>query len=386
MKKLISAFAACLILACNTTNAQWIEATGQAPLLNEDLESARQLAVQNALKQALLFSGAQVKSIAKMSNGLLTSDRFEIQSHGSVRELQLLSETHTDNQVTVTISADIFAQDKRCSIGNTINKIALTKFPIRHRHQATNGGLFDLGKQTSQQLFSILEQHHGSFKATALLDIEQEITAHASVSQQSPTPVQVLAQSADVQYVLSGEIIDLSLHNPTSKWLGLASNDPIRQYELSLTLFNALDSTQVWRKTYTAQGSWDLPRTKTIDVSSSKFWNTPYGAAISAQLRTVAHDLNETLYCAELSGSVINVDNNKLTINLGSSHGIKVGDKFSVHHSKQFVDNNGISRQSLVLNPATLIVQQANANHSVVTTGEATFYGDITLNDIVKKQ
>jgi len=375
-----------LALSPSVTHAQWFEATGKSQLLNDELDIARNLAVQDALKQALLFSGAHVKSIAQISDGLLTSDHFEVRSHGSVRDLQLLSETHHNDQVLVTIRADIVAQDSQCSAGDTISKIALTKFPIRHRQQAATGGIYNLGQQTANQLFKILASHRGSFKATKLLNIEQSLTSQKSSPGQVITAIQTLAQHADAQYLLTGELIDISMHQPTSKWYGLASHDPKRQFELAMTLFDGNNSEIVWSETYTTQGSWIEESTRTVDVKSSGFWNSPYGNAISNQLQRIASDLNQELYCNELKGSIVNIDNQQLTINLGSNHGVKVGDKFSVYHNKQFIDNNGISRQTLVINSSTLIAQQVNRNHAVVNVGKNMSYGDINIDDVVKKQ
>jgi len=359
--------------------AQWFEATGKSPLLNGDLDTARNLAVQDALKQALLFSGAQVKSIAQISNGLLTSDRFEVRSQGSVRDLQLVSETHHADHVIVTIRADILAQDSECSAANTVSKIALTKFPIRYRQQATTGGVFNLGQQTAAQLYQILNHHRGSFKATKLLDIEQNLTQQLGA-------IETLSQHADTQYILTGELVDISMYKPKSKWFGLSSHDPMRQFELALTLFDGNNSETVWQKSYATQGSWPDESTTLVTVKSNEFWQSPYGTAINSQLQLIASDLNEVLYCNELSGSVVNVDNQQLTINLGSSHGVKAGDKFNVYHNKQFIDNHGISRQTLVLNPSVLIAQNVNRNHTTVNVGDAMSYGDINVSDIVKKQ
>ncbi len=48
-------------------NAVWYEATGQAVVRNGDKETARHAATQEALKQAMLFAGASVHSVAKLT-------------------------------------------------------------------------------------------------------------------------------------------------------------------------------------------------------------------------------------------------------------------------------------------------------------------------------
>lgn len=386
MIKFTTLVALFLLLQLNVAQAQWFEATGSAQVLNDNKDNARNLAVQDALKQALLFSGAQVKSVAQMSNGLLTSDRFEVQSQGSVRNLQLVAESQSETQITVTIRADIIAQEMQCPSGKIVSTIAITKFPIRHRQQAVRGSIFDIGKQTANQLFNVLANHQGSFKATKLLDVEQAVSNQAAPQNQYPTPVQTLTQHADTQYLLTGEITDLSMHQPKSKWYGLSSHSPKRQFGLTLSLFDGNSSEQLWNKTYAAQGEWPQSKTQVVDVNSDEFWASSYGRAIGEQLLAVSSDLNQILYCAELTAPIVRVDNQTFTINLGTSHGIKAGDKFSVYHNTQFIDNNGISRQTLVINSTTLVAAQVNRYHAILKAESEINYGDINLNDIVKKQ
>lgn len=380
---IIIAFATLISLP---SQAQWFESHGSAPIHNDDLESARNSAVQDALKQALLFSGAQVKSIAQISDGLLTSDRFEVRSQGSVRDLQLVSETRTDEQVKVTIRADIVAQKNQCSSGNPINHIAMTRFPIRHRQQAVTGNIFELGKQTATQLFSMLNQHKGSYKATQLLEINQALSNQATSETEFTTQIQTLTQHADAQYLLTGEITDLSMHQAKDKWYGLSSHAPKRQFSLDLTLFDGDSSRVVWQKSYATSASWLLSKYQHANVYSDEFWVSPYGMAIKAQLQMVSSDLNQQLFCSTLTGDIVNIENDALMINLGKRNGVNVGDKFNAYHTKQFIDVNGVTRQSLVLNSTTIVALEVQESHAILGSEDGKFYGDINLHDTVKKQ
>ena len=89
-------------------NAVWYEATGQAVVRNGDKETARHAATQEALKQAMLFAGASVHSVAKLTNGLLKNEEMTIRSTGEVEQLELVDEVYSGDVITVSIRADIF--------------------------------------------------------------------------------------------------------------------------------------------------------------------------------------------------------------------------------------------------------------------------------------
>ena len=89
-KLLIFSFGLYVLSFSHAAWAIWFEASGQAVIHNGDKKSARQLATQEAIKQALLFSGASVNSIQSLANGLLEDDRFEIRASGEVNDIQLI--------------------------------------------------------------------------------------------------------------------------------------------------------------------------------------------------------------------------------------------------------------------------------------------------------
>ena len=86
-----------LLVNSSPAVAIWFEATGQAIIHNGEKEAARQQTTQEAIKQALLFSGASVKSIQSLANGLLEDDRFEIRASGEVNNIELIDEIYYDD-------------------------------------------------------------------------------------------------------------------------------------------------------------------------------------------------------------------------------------------------------------------------------------------------
>ncbi|MDP2559880.1 flagellar assembly protein T N-terminal domain-containing protein [Psychrobium sp. 1_MG-2023] len=372
-----------LLVFSPTVKSEWFEAHGQAPIINSNLDVARQQAVEDALRHALLFNGAQIQSVSKLSQGLLMSDHFEVRSQGSVRDLKLINETQAPDYVKVTIRADIVADPLQCDTAQHTKTLALTQFPILNRQQAVNGSVFDLGKHTSMQLFDKMSLHKGSYLAKQLLPIEQLISSRDQPF--TTNEQQLLTQQADSQYLLTGQIDDISLFQAESKWFGLSNNAPKRQFSLTMTLFHGLSGERIWSKKYQTIAPWKYKPQQTVDVSSQAFWYSEYGVAINNQLTQAVSDINQRLFCEELTGEVLKVEPEQLTINLGTMHGLKLGDKLTAFHRQTFTDSNGILRQSTTINSTVLVVKNINRNH-LTAAAEQVLYGDIQLGDLIRKQ
>jgi len=375
-----------LLLLANNVNAQWFDAKGRAPIVNNDKDIARNMAVQDALKHALLFTGAQVTSISKLTNGLLNTDKFEIQANGSVKSLQLISEDSANGVMVVHIRADIIAEQAACNSSKLTKLLAMTRFPLRYRNQAANGGIFNIGAQTAHQLFNKISAHEGSVAVTQLLPIAQTFNQSNqpfSIDDSQQIPQQLLAQQADSQYLLTAEIEDLSLTKATSQWLGLVTHQPIREFVIAFTLFDGLNGEKIWNKRYSTRAPWTFSKTAKVDTASRTFWQSPYGASINNQLITVLSDIENHLQCLDVKGNVIKVDNESLTVNLGKRSGIKVGDYLNIYHLTTFMDNRGIVRQSTTINPTKFIVNNIYQYHLQAVPDNDILYGDIQNDALV---
>ena len=189
-----------------TVSAAWFSATGQAAILNGDKTAAKQQATEEAIKQALLFAGASVRSVQQMTNGLLLDDHLEIRSSGEVNTLELIDEVYSDGYVTVSIRADIFSQETQCSAADYTKRLATTYFPIRYGSQAADGQIHKLGAAAALKLQEIFSQISTTL---TLSEVEPYTLNWHNTDQQ--IQASKLAQKTDVQYVLAVTIDDISV-------------------------------------------------------------------------------------------------------------------------------------------------------------------------------
>ncbi|MGQ8366347.1 flagellar assembly protein T N-terminal domain-containing protein [Glaciecola sp. 1036] len=372
----------CLVLTCAQLNAAWFSATGQAVVVDGNVEHARQLATEEAIKQALLFAGANVRSVQKITNGLLMNDHLEVRAMGEVSSVELIDEIHEDGVVTVSIRADIFAQKSQCSAADYTKKIATTYFPIRYEAQASTGRVQKMGQEIALNMQAMMNQLTPGMQ---LAHIEPYVFDwhKADVS----THAKSLANKTNTQYVLTLVIDDISVNKQKSSPFEFYKDALyLRAFDFTLNLINGATGETLYTKSYRSTAPWDYSPTTSVDVASLDFWRSHYGVNIKHLLQESITDLEEFATCQPTMGRVLQVANNQLQINLGRTHQVQAGDQLTLFNVKQITDPFGQEYRQFVLHPTTLVVRQVFSNTATVSAIDNSLLGNVQPNDYVARQ
>lgn len=373
----------CLTLAglySQTAISAWFEASGQAVIENGNRQVARQVATQEAIKQALLFAGASVKSVQQMANGLLHEDRFEIRAGGEVNNLQLIDERYESGVVTVSIRADIFAQDKTCDAADYRKSLVTAWFPIQHRQQALTGSIFDMGIAVSHRLetvFSNLAQH------SRVKNVQPYYVNHVANSVES---IMTLSRKTNSQFVLFGEILDLSMEQPKSAGFAFWRKQvPLRQFSLKISMYDGQTGAKLFHNVLSLAAPWEFDLHGTVMPQSQKMWDSKYGKSISTLLQDLVEEVDETVSCLPSYGRILSVKNQKLQVNIGEQDGVEVGDELTLYQLNQFFDSDGQFNSGYKLHPIKVMITQVLANTSVAAAAEGQYLANIQPNDFVAR-
>ncbi|MFC4699963.1 flagellar assembly protein T N-terminal domain-containing protein [Glaciecola siphonariae] len=363
-------------------HAAWFAASGQAVIVNGDKEAARQQATEEAIRQALLFAGASVTSVQQITNGLLLNDHLEVRAAGEVAAVELTDEVYQDGVVTVSIRADIFAQNSQCSASDYTKRIASTYFPIRYEGQAANGQIQKLGKEVALKFQSIMDKMSSALQISHiepyvfdwhLADVE--------------TSASVLTNKTNTQYVLTVSIDDVSVEKQRPSAFEFYKGDQqVRAFDFSVAIVNGATGEQLFSKTYRSRANWEFDRNERVDVGSKRFWQSQYGQNIVKQIQHSIAELEENTRCEPTMGRVLAVANNQLQINLGRSHKVQAGDKLTLFNVKEVSDPFGQSYQQFRLHPTSLIVKQVYNNTATAMSADNSYLGDVQPNDFVARQ
>lgn len=366
----------------NCTHAAWFSATGQAIVVNGDREQARKLATEEAIKQALLFAGASVRSVQQMTNGLLMDEHLEVRATGEVNTIQLVDEVYNDGVVTVSIRADIFAQDTQCSAADYTKKLSTTYFPIEFQAQASDGQIQGIGKVAALKFIDIMD------KLTPSMQISH-LEPYVFEWQRSDVPkhAKSLANKSNTQYVVNLVINDISVNRFTpSGFNPFKSEQSVRSFNFTVNLINGATGEQLYKQSYDSVAPWEFAFSQSVDVSSQQFWRSAYGNHVQKMLQKSITDLEEFAICQPTMGRVLAVANNQLQINLGRSHQVQVGDQLTLFNVQQITDTFGQEYRQFVLHPTQLVVRQVFSDTATVEAADRSLLGNVQPNDYVSRQ
>jgi hypothetical protein len=374
-----------LLLQSSNIHAQWIESTGTAQIRHGNKNEARNKAVQNAIKDALMFAGASVSSIQKVTDGLLTQDDFMVSSQGSIQQLELVDELYQQGMVSVTIRADIIAQEKQCFSSDFQKSIAITQFRLTNREQAKVGSLYDIGKAFSKRLYNLMSSQGLSTLPRPWY--QQKINSQTSFEQYFDSDLKIIdtiGQSSESQFVLLGQITDLSFGEQTTSDLAFWSNKATERYfTTDLILYNTSTKEQIYREQFETVGDWTQGNRRMADIAGGRFWRSDYGIAIDGLVDKVKTAIEEVVHCQPLQGKIVRVQDNQIQFNLGVNHGISKGQVFSIIHQSHFINQNGKHLPRFVISPYQVEVIDVYTKTAVAKSINDQLLGNIQTTDYV---
>ena len=383
MRVLISAL---LILFINhSVNAQWYEAQGQSVIMQGNSEGAKALAMENALKKALLFAGASETSVQKTVNGLLTQNEINIRASGTVSSFELIDEVYQGNLVTVRIRADIFPQNKQCFSSDYRKSLLITRSHLLHREQANIGEVYALDSKIMEKLAYQIN-NKGIYLDTKLLLKNKAQFSRLNNSMQAEaikSLTMTLANMSDTQYVMYSEINDISFaQHVTNDWQFWQEDVFNRQFNVSLYIYNGINGELVFSKTYRDSAPWGFGKREHVDLHSQVFWQSQYGTAIEKVLNDMIIDIDENMMCQPTRGKIVQIAGNSLTINLGKRHGVKLGDEFSLLHLNNTITDSGKTYAGFNVSPYTVKVTQVSEQSAKAIATNEHLLGNIQLSDL----
>jgi len=373
------------LLMCVTTHAQWYEVDGRAYVANGDKATARTLAIENALKKALLVAGASVSSIQQVVNGLVTQDELSVRASGTVNFVEVLSESMTGDQMTVTIRADIFPETKQCFASDYKKSLLLTKAHLTHREQANIGGLYRLDTTVINALNEHLKKSSRYVKTSL---VSKNKTNFARLNNSFSTELikeltTELGYLFDTQYVLYAEINDVSVNSDNLKGWKVWQDDSFdRHFSVHFYVYNAANGELVFDKQYQGQAPWRFDKRKQVDLNGQEFWHAEYGQLISRLLNDVVIDIDEAVMCKQTRGRIVQVQGNEIRINLGQEHGVQVGDEFTLLHANKFTSNRGKQYAGFNVSEHKVKVTQVSRFNAIAKTTNEKLLGNIQIDDL----
>lgn len=347
--------------------ASWYESTGSAPIIGGNLERARAIAVEDALRQSLDFAGGRVTSVEHVVDGVLKGSHFEWSSDGVIEQAHLVRERTRGERIEVTVRANIRQAENQCAAANFRKGVAVVPFELSQPEQARLGQVWDIEHAAALRFTELLGRHSQSLFLEHRLERKIGLAQlrGADSEQQMAGFARRIGKETDAQYVMAGIFEDISAEQRGTNfifWTPAAQN---RNLGLTMYLFASDSGELITRATVRDQAPWDFSYNEQVDTHGQRFWQSAYGNTIERAMQDMVYGLDEKLACAELRGQVVRVNGADVTVNLGSKHGVQAGQTLFIYHRGNFTDQQGIYREHWVLSPYQLEVVQVERSSAL---------------------
>ena len=329
-----------LLLASGSSLAAWYEANGIASI-DGDINAARQAAINDAVRNALLYAGMELYGSQQVANGQLVSEELSWSSHASVHDVRLLSETQSGNQLSGQIHAELRPSSNECKSPRASRKrLNIWDIRLREAMHAQQGALYHLGRDNQQELLRQLERQ-GSQRLA-------------------------LSTQPDAPYRAQITIIDASMLGdfaPNWQWW---QDAPHRALRFLLEVRHSHSGELVLRQEYGGSAPWGFKANEQVDSSSQRYWQSAYGNLNRSLLEHMARDLNSAFSCKPLYGRVTSVQGKRLWLDVGINDGVNQGFSVNLYKTRQFLDAEGKITTVLLAEPRTLRISGVDGDRSFI--------------------
>ncbi len=380
---MIKSFIFVLLLLSSVVNAQWFQSSGEAFIIGNDLESAREKAIKQAVKNALLFSGGTISSLQQVNNGVLVENKLILNSEGEIKALTIIDETEESDKISVKIKVNIEAPENACLGSSYPKSVSITRFKLNNPVQAVDGNLHAINQQVTKILYNQLKLSPQSLNIRQLLNTPVKLGEKYNDQNLTDT-LHALSTQTDSQYIVYGEINDLSVKFASKNSISYWVSNPPRHFYLTVYLYDALQGQLLATKQYRTQAAWQYNKHEAADLQSKLFWQRDYGQAIISLLDNVNVDLERQLQCLLPTAKIISVRNDSVQINLGKRNGIQQGAILSLSYSSNYKDQFGIERSSESQYQDAMKVIEVHETSAILQTIDNYPLGNIQLNDLAR--
>ncbi len=370
-----------LISSSFNISAQWFQATANSAIINNDIEQAREQAIKKAVKDALLFSGGAISSLQQVNQGVLVENKLMLNSGGEIKGLNIIEETQKNQLLTVTIKVNIVANEQQC-IGSQFPKsMVVSRFAMHVPQQTVDGQIYDLHKKVSETFFNQLSLSPNLFNIRRYIDTPLKLGEKYNNRNLTDT-LKSLSAQVDSQFVIFGEINDLSVKFESKNSLLYWVSNPDRHFYMTIYLYDAFQGKLLFSKQYRQKTTWQYGKEEYADLNSKQFWDYQYGQAILSSLAEANTDISQHIQCIVPKARVVAVTSDSVQINLGVKNGLQPGTIIELAYSSNFKDQFGIERQSATVSTQAMKVVEAYADSALLVTFDDYPLSNIQINDI----
>lgn len=391
----------CLVVLAWPVMAREVQVSGQA-FIDASVNLARDQAIEDAMQQASLQAGVQVRSSQLLNMGQLDQDQVQVDARSRVALKRIVNEGRSGDWYQVSLVAEVRPEAMCASSHQQYRKtIAVAGFALVDHDQATLGRIGNVEQSLPQVLVGALNRDLASGvqaldASAARLYGDPRTAPVMENSQQRLTTSVTLATRLGAQYVVSGVVRDLGLTGQSRvlesgqpqkvSWrdvLGLQQQSPERRFAVELFVHDGLSGALLFQRQYQTAGLWNLPLDVVAPFASQPFWHTAYGSEVQRLLNGMTEELAEVMRCQPFMARIVSARGNRLHIEAGAVAGIRPGDRFQVYRTGTFYNLDLEPRTELTNMATEVVIKQVQPQFVVAELSGSAEALSIQRDDLV---
>lgn len=341
------------------------EFEGLAPLGSEGAIAARNAAILDALENASLAAGAEVKS-STQSNGNKSADALRVRGqpiggYAVLREWQANGFYHVTLDVqpatsTANTSGKGDPGPRSCTGQDYRRKALVTRIPALH--PAQNSDLTGLTDEMQNELVRRLDasgrflpQRSGNEAAMVLQPSQAEPLWN-------PDWIRELARRYGVQFVIGGTLRDTSFEGEryslaygtslqagerksninfpglSFTQIGIKATPSARHFEMDLFIYDGVSGAQVYRHRLGGRAQGSVSMDPASSFATERFFATDYGQLVQTKLNEAVQLIVDNVQCIPFSARITRVEPGRIYLDAGGTSQIAPGDRLQVYRLK----------------------------------------------------
>lgn len=346
---------------CSCALALEVVAEADAPIINDDMVLARQLALRRVMTNAVDQEGSALQS-STIATPAGTETRTELTPHMRALGARILSEHVVRGRLHLTAEVTLAHPEEapNCK-GRPLRKAVVTAFPLMYPEQMRHGEFAGWPQMTAEELMRVINRR-GKLLSAAMPAQFPFVSTEAApqVHRKDGVPVLVdWARRERAQYVVAGLFRDFGIATE-------ALVIPERQITIEAFIFDGISGELIARREFAhpISLSWQMPRN--LSPGTKQFSESRLGQAYYTLLSEMGQWAEARLGCLPFSARIVRVDGRHVYLDVGSDSGIEPGHELILAHQAPSINTPGgdllAGERSAV---AGAIIKQVHPRYSV---------------------
>ncbi|WP_144211947.1 flagellar assembly protein T N-terminal domain-containing protein [Shewanella donghaensis] len=323
--------------------AQWFTGQASQAINGMDYNEVRSATIEQAIENASLQASSFIKIEHTVTNGILSKSTSNLLSEHQISKITILNETVKNGILTINLKVNL-QSGQSCTKDIYQKQLVIAQFPLLTPAQASSGDIYTLPFHVVSRFKNELTNQPSTFVEELIPQMVYKPDYHLdTLNLESVKGIShALSSQFQSQYLVFGYIRDIGLFDENKSNILTNTITPKRNFTIKVYMYDRVSNSILLENEYHGEGGWSFDSFSKVDLANSLFWRSEYGKTINDTLFKAAKDINEILSCEPTKANVINVDNEFVTINIGTLHGVKKGDVFNVVKLKNIPLRNSV--------------------------------------------